>query len=116
MNTTGRTVSRITLALSAAALGAAILTFGTGSQATTGPATPSASVTSTKGDRLCGTDHWPPNDAACLRSVTAKSGRGVSVRLVGEGTSVVERPMTDRERLEAAFAAFEPRIRLAGRM
>ncbi len=116
MNTTGRTVSRITLALSAAALGAAILTFGTGSLATTSRATPTASVTSTKGDRLCGTDHWPPTDAACLQSVMAKSGRGVSVRLVGESTTVVERPMTDREQLEAAFAAFEPRITLASRM
>ena len=116
MNITGRTVSRITLALSAAALGAAILTFGTGSQATTGPATPTVSVTSTKGDRLCGTDHWPPTNAACLRSVMTKSGRGVSVRLVGERTAVVERPMTDRERLEAAFSTFETRIRLADRM
>ena len=116
MNTTGRTVSRITLALSAAALGAAILTFGTGSQATTSPAPPTVSVTSTKGDRLCGTDHWPPTNATCLRSVMAKSGRGVSVRLVGESTTIVERPMTDRERLEAAFAAFEPRAKLANRM
>jgi hypothetical protein len=46
----------------------------------------------------------------------AKSGRGVSVRLVGKGATVVERPMTDQERLEAAFAAFEPHVKLADRM
>jgi hypothetical protein len=112
MNTTGRTVSRITLAFAAAA----ILTFGTGSKAQIGPATPATSIASTKGDRLCGADHWPPTEAACLRSVMAKSGRGVSMRLVGERTAVVERPMTDRERLEAAFSTFETRIRLADRM
>ena len=116
MNTTGRTVSKIVLALGAAALGAAILTFGNGAEAPTGPATQTISVTSTKGDRLCGGDHWPPTDELCLQSVMAQSRRAVSVRLIGTGTTVVERPMTDRERIDAAFAAAEIRITLAGRM
>ena len=111
-----RTASGITLAIGAAALGAAVLTFGTGGQASVDPAAQVTSATVTKGDRLCGNDHWPPIKASCLQSVMAKSGRGVSVRLVGESTTIVERPMTDRERLEAAFAAFEPRAKLADRM
>ena len=44
----------------------------------------------------------------CLRPAMAKSGRRVSVRLVGKGATVAERPMTDQECLEAALAAFEP--------
>ena len=116
MNTTRHIVSRITLALCAAALGAAILTFGTGGQASVDPAAQVASAAAMKGNRLCGNDHWPPTQVSCLQSVMAKSGRGVSVRLVGESTTIVERPMTDRERLEAAFAAFEPRAKLANRM
>ena len=116
MNMMGRTVSRITLTLGAAALGAAILTFGTGSEAQISSATPATSIASTKGDRLCGGDHGPPIEAACLQSIMAKAEPGVRVRLVGEGTTVVERPLTDREQLDAAFAAFETRIRLADRM
>ena len=116
MNTTGRTVSKIMMASCAAALGAAILTFGIGVEAPTGPAAATVSVTSTKADRLCGGDHWPPTDGACLQSIMAQSGRAVSVRLVGAATTVIERPMTDRERIEAAFAAAETRITLAGRM
>ncbi len=111
-----RTVSKITLAFCAAALGAAVLTLGTGGQAATDSAAPAVSVASTKADRLCGNDHWPPTETACLQSVMAKAGLGASVRLVGEATTVVERPMTDRERLEAAFAAFESHIELASRM
>jgi hypothetical protein len=110
-----RTASRITLAIGAAALGAAVLTFGTGGQASTDPAVRTISAAGIKGDRLCGTDHWPPTEATCLQAVMAKSGRGVTVRLVGEGATVVERPMTDRERLQAAFAAFETRVTLADR-
>ena len=116
MSTTGRTVFKIMLALGAAALGAAILTFGIGAEAPTDPAAATVSVTSTKADRLCGGDHWPPTDGACLQSVMAQSGRAVSVRLVGTSTTIIERPMTDRERIEAAFAAVETRITLAGRM
>ncbi len=116
MNMTGRTVSKIMLALGAAALGAAILTFGNGAKAPISPATPTISVASTKGDRLCGADHWPPAEATCLQSVMAQSGGAMRVRLVGADTTVVERPMTDRERIEAAFAAAETRITLAGRM
>ena len=115
MNTTHRTVSRIALAFCGAALGAAVLTFGTGGQASTAPAARTVSAAGTKGDRLCGTGHWPPTEAACLQSVMARSGRAASVRFAGEGTTVVERPMTDRERLEAAFAAFGTRITLADR-
>ena len=111
-----RTASGITLAICAAALGAAVLTFGTGGQASTDPAVRTISAAGTKGDRLCGTDHWPPTEATCLQAVMAKSGRGVSVRLVGRGATVVERPTTDQERLETAFAAFEPHVKLADRM
>ena len=115
MNTTRRTVSKIMLALGAAAVGAAILTFGAGAEAPTGPATQTVSVSSTKADRLCGGDHWPPTDGVCLRSVVARSGRTASVRLVGAAMTVIERPMTNREFIEAAFAAAETRITLAGR-
>lgn len=113
MNMTHRAASAAALAFAAAALGAAILAAGTGSKAPIGPA---ASAAGTKGDRLCGAGQGPRTDAACRRSAMAESGHGVSVRLVGNGTSVVERPMTDRERLEAAFAAFGTQTGLASRM
>ena len=116
MNRTGLTASKIVLILGVAALESAFLTFGNGGKAPISPATPAVAVTSTKADRLCGSDHWPPKEAACLQSVMAKSGRSVSVRIVGEGTTVAERPLTDRERIEAAFAAFETRVALAHRM
>ena len=109
-------VARGAIAVVLAGTGAAVLTFG--STGTASPDTPAAPVTviaSNKSDGLCGDAQWPPSDGGCLRSIMAKSGRAATVRIVGSGATVVERPMTDRERIDAAFVAAASRQDLASR-
>ena len=96
-----RTFAKATIVFGVAALCAGLSTSsGTGKPSVGASMLEPAAVMSGKGDRL--------------RS-GARSGLEADVRTLGENTTVVERPMTDRERIEAAFAASRPSTALASR-
>ncbi len=100
MNLT-RTVAKATIVFGVAALCAGLSTSsGTSKPSIDASMLQPAAIASGKGDRL--------------RS-SARSGLEADVRQAGDNATVVERPMTDRERIEAAFAAARPSTVLASR-
>ena len=64
-----------------------------------------------KGDKLCGRGDRAAYDVTCGDRIMARSGRNVSVRVVGTNTSVAERGMTDNERIREAFETLDAAAR-----
>ncbi len=86
-----------------------LLLFGTTDEAASATtARQTAMVTATgKSDKLCEHGDWAAYDVNCGRRIAVRSGRNVSVRMVGTNMSVAERGMTGNERIRAAFEALE---------